>query len=65
MENRSSLQYISEFYAGAQKTSQPKTSTSKGVFARRNAKAAPKSGSTCMTCFEKKSVTGFCSCNSF
>lgn len=64
MENRSSLQYIADFYSGAQKTTQPSTN-SKGVFARRQAKSQPKMGKMCPACGLMRSLSGSCDCNTF
>ncbi|QLF83279.1 hypothetical protein SEA_NICEHOUSE_35 [Rhodococcus phage NiceHouse] len=63
MENRSSLQYISEFYSGAQKTSQPVKSS--GGFRPREPKPKPKMGAMCPACGLMRSLSGLCDCNTF
>lgn len=62
MENRSSLQYISDFYAGTQKTTQV-SPASKGAFMRREPKPQPKMGKICPACGLMRSLSGICECN--
>lgn len=59
MENRSSLEYISDAFKAPKKT---KTSVE---YQPRKAKTVVKMGVKCNKCYQIKSLTGNCFCSSF
>lgn len=64
MENRSAFMKIDELYRDVSRKTVV-TAKRQGGFAPRKPKVQPKSGSTCPTCFMKRSVSGLCDCNAY